>query len=107
MASWSGPSKYSSNSSIANRRVTRPSASLNHVLRKAGLEVSAEDEPEAPEENLQAEIPQAPCSEITLRGESRSASPSKKVEARSEPALDEETQNLSHQSLTDVDLFAS
>ena len=80
---------------------------LNHVLRKLGL-ISAEDEPEAPEENLQAEIPQAPAPKLPSAEEEPAPEvPVKKVEARSEPALDEETQKFIAQSLTDVDLFAS
>src|SRR5437667_2790745 len=80
---------------------------LNHVLRKLGL-ISAEDEPEAPEENLQAEIPQAPAPKLPSAEEEPAPEvPVKKVEARSGPALDEETQKFIAQSLTDVDLFAS
>src|SRR6266851_5075518 len=80
---------------------------LNHVLRKLGL-TSAEDEPEAPEENLQAEIPQAPAPKLPSAEEEPAPEvPVKRVEVRSEPALDEETQKFIAQSLTDVDLFAS
>src|SRR5437899_7788486 len=80
---------------------------LNHVLRKLGL-ISAEDEPEAPEENLQAELPQAPAPKLPSAEEEPAPEvPVKKVEARSGPALDEETQKFIAQSLTDVDLFAS
>src|SRR5712664_2347809 len=80
---------------------------LNHVLRKLGL-ISAEDEPEAPEENLRAEIPQAPAPKLPSAEEEPAPEvPVKKLEARSEPALDEETQKFIAQSLTDVDLFAS
>ena len=80
---------------------------LNHVLRKLGL-ISAEDEPEAPEENLQAEIPQAPAPKLPSAEEEPAPEvPVKKVEARSGPALDEETQKFIAQSLTDFDLFAS
>src|SRR6266481_5346155 len=80
---------------------------LNHVLRKLGL-ISAEDEPEAPEENLQAEIPQPPAPKLPSAEEEPAPEvPIKKLEARSEPALDEETQKFIAQSLTDVDLFAS
>src|SRR6266850_4680135 len=60
---------------------------LNHVLRKLGL-ISAEDEPEAPEENLQAEIPQAPAPKLPSAEEEPAPEvPVKKVGARSEPAL--------------------
>src|SRR6266851_354632 len=80
---------------------------LNHVLRKLGL-TSAEDEPEAPEENLRAEIPQAPAPKLPSAEEEPAPEvPVKRVEVRSEPALDEETQKFIAQSLTDVDLFAS
>jgi tetratricopeptide (TPR) repeat protein len=80
---------------------------LNHVLRKLGL-ISGEDEPEAPEENLQAEIPKAPAPKLPSAEEVPAPEvPAKKVEVRSEPALDEETQKFIAQSLTDVDLFAS
>jgi pilus assembly protein FimV len=80
---------------------------LNYVLRKMGL-LAGEEEPEPVEENLQAEIPKAPAPK--LRGadeESAPEAPAQKVEVRSEPALDEETQKFIAQSLTDVDLFAS
>jgi len=80
---------------------------LNHVLRKLGL-ISAEDAPDLPEENLQAEIPQAPAPKLpSAEEEPAPVAPVKKVEARSEPALDDETQKFITQSLTDVDLFAS
>jgi tetratricopeptide (TPR) repeat protein len=80
---------------------------LNHVLRKMGL-ISAEDAPEVPEENLQAEIPKAPAPKLRAAEEEPAPeAPVKKVEVRSEPALDEETQKFIAQSLTDVDLFAS
>jgi tetratricopeptide (TPR) repeat protein len=80
---------------------------LNYVLRKMGL-LAGEEEPEPVEENLQAEIPKAPAPK--LRGaeeEPAPEAPAQKVEVRSEPALDEETQKFIAQSLTDVDLFAS
>jgi tetratricopeptide (TPR) repeat protein len=80
---------------------------LNHVLRKLGL-ISTEDEPEAPEENLQADIPKAPAPKLpSAEEEPPPEAPVKKVEVRGEPALDEETQKFIAQSLTDVDLFAS
>jgi len=80
---------------------------LNHVLRKLGL-ISAEDAPDLPEENLQAEIPQPPAPKLpSAEEEPAPVVPVKKVEARSEPALDDETQKFISQSLTDVDLFAS
>src|SRR5467141_1885067 len=80
---------------------------LNYVLRKMGL-ISAEDAPEVPEENLQAEIPKAPAPKLRSAEEAPVLEvPVKKVELPSEPALDEETQKFIAQSLTDVDLFAS
>ena len=80
---------------------------LNHVLRKMGL-ISGEDAPEVPEENLQAEIPKPPAPKLrSAEEEPAPEAPEKKVEVRSEPALDEETQKFIAQSLTDVDLFAS
>jgi tetratricopeptide (TPR) repeat protein len=80
---------------------------LNYVLRKMGL-ISAEDAPEVPEENLQAEIPKAPAPKLRSAEEAPVPEvPVKKVELHSEPALDEETQKFIAQSLTDVDLFAS
>jgi tetratricopeptide (TPR) repeat protein len=80
---------------------------LNYVLRKMGL-ISAEDAPEIEEENLQADIPKAPAPKLpSAELASVPEVPAKKVEARSEPALDEETQKFIAQSLTDVDLFAS
>ena len=80
---------------------------LNHVLRKMGL-ISTEDEPEVPEENLQADIPKAPAPKLpSAEEEPAPEAPVKKVEVRGEPALDEETQKFIAQSLTDVDLFAS
>jgi tetratricopeptide (TPR) repeat protein len=80
---------------------------LNHVLRKLGL-ISTEDEPEAPEENLRADIPKAPAPKLPSAEEDPAPeAPVKKVEVRGEPALDEETQKFIAQSLTDVDLFAS
>jgi tetratricopeptide (TPR) repeat protein len=80
---------------------------LNYVLRKMGL-ISAEDEPEVPEENLQAEIPKAPAPKLPSAEEEPAPEvPVKKAEVPSEPALDEETQKFIAQSLTDVDLFAS
>jgi len=80
---------------------------LNYVLRKMGL-ISAEDAPEVAEENLQAEIPKAPAPKLpSAEEEPAPQAPVKKVEVRSEPALDEETQKFIAQSLTDVDLFAS
>src|SRR6266403_244103 len=80
---------------------------LNHVLRKLGL-ISGEDAPDLPEENLQAEIPQPPAPKLpSAEEEPAPVVPVKKVEARSEPVLDDETQKFITQSLTDVDLFAS
>src|ERR1700682_3523120 len=80
---------------------------LNHVLRKMGL-ISAEDAPEIPEENLQAEIPKAPAPKLRAAEEEPAPeAPEKKVEVRREPALDGETQKFIAQSLTDVVPFAS
>jgi tetratricopeptide (TPR) repeat protein len=80
---------------------------LNHVLRKLGL-VEGGDPEEFPEDNLQAELPQAPAPK--LRPDAVDSAPALQAKAAatsSEPALDEETQKFIAQSLTDVDLFAS
>jgi len=83
---------------------------LDGVLRQMGL-LAAEPAPQAPKEDLQADIPKAsapklrPDSEATfapVAGDKPSA-----VSVPAEPQLDEETQKFIAQSLTDVDLFAS
>jgi tetratricopeptide (TPR) repeat protein len=80
---------------------------LNHVLRKLGLAEGGEPD-EAPEENLQADIPRAPAAKLrTDEEESARGVPAVSTATSNEPALDDETQKFIAQSLTDVDLFAS
>jgi len=80
---------------------------LNGVLRKLGLAASGE-EPEPPQEDLQAEIPQAPAPKLRADvSDFAPEVPSKPAEVPGEPRLDDETQKFIAQSLTDVDLFAS
>jgi len=80
---------------------------LNAVLRKLGLAASG-DEPEPPQEDLQAEIPQAPAPKLRADiSDFAPEVPAKPAEVPGEPQLDDETQKFIAQSLTDVDLFAS
>jgi tetratricopeptide (TPR) repeat protein len=80
---------------------------LNGVLRKMGL-LAPEEAPEAPEENLQAEISMPPAPKLRPTEEEAAPEvPAKHPMVSTEPALDDETQKFIAQSLTDVDLFAS
>src|SRR5580704_3572618 len=80
---------------------------LNGVLRKMGL-LAREEAPEAPEENLQAEISMPPAPKLRPTEEEAAPEvPAKHPVVPVEPALDDETQKFIAQSLTDVDLFAS
>jgi pilus assembly protein FimV len=80
---------------------------LNDVLRKMGL-LAPEEEPAVSEENLQAELPQAPAPKVRpdLELETPEVA-AKATELAVEAPLDEDTQKFIAQSLTDVDLFAS
>ena len=80
---------------------------LNHVLRKLGLAEGGEPD-EAPEENLQADIPRPPAAKLRSdEEESARGVPAAPAVTSNEPPLDDETQKFIAQSLTDVDLFAS
>jgi tetratricopeptide (TPR) repeat protein len=80
---------------------------LNGVLRKMGL-LAPEEAPEAPEENLRAEISMPPAPKLRPTEEEAAPEvPAKHLMVSTEPALDDETQKFIAQSLTDVDLFAS
>jgi tetratricopeptide (TPR) repeat protein len=78
---------------------------LNDVLRKMGLP-APDEEPEAVQETLQAEIPQPEAPKLRPEAVSTPEERIAPAEVVEEP-IDEETQKFIAQSLTDVDLFAS